>query len=62
MHKNNFVLLTAQQLSGKCIPSKVQCQIALQITENYIAGRKGLKLPLNNLEADLAEAKNEIGN
>ncbi|MCG7549233.1 hypothetical protein [Pseudoalteromonas sp. Of7M-16] len=62
MHEHNFVLLTAQQLSGKCIPSKVQFQIALQITENYIAGRKELKLPLNNLEADLAEAKNEIGN
>jgi len=62
MQEHNFVLLNAQQLSGNSTPSKVQCQIALQITEKYIAGRKELKLPLNNLEADLAEAKNEIGN
>ncbi|NOU50238.1 hypothetical protein HG263_06735 [Pseudoalteromonas sp. JBTF-M23] len=60
MRGDNFVLLTALQLSGGNTPKPWMFKTGLKILNNHINQRKSLGLPLFDLEQELEEAKREI--
>ncbi|MBQ4851360.1 hypothetical protein [Pseudoalteromonas sp. MMG012] len=57
MDKNNFVLLTALQLSGGSKPKPWMLKAGINMLSNHIKQRKRLGLPLFELEKELEEAK-----